>query len=180
MMSSARTSTGARSKASKRNELPIYEPGLSPLVERNQQQARLTFTMTSGRRSRRRASSSLPSARRPTKTGRRTLRHVLAVAEQIGRHMTRELVVVTKSTVPVGTAAKVAAAVGRHARVPFHLCSNPEFLKEGAAVDDFLKPDRVVLGRRDRPRAQRDGGAVRAVRADRASRSSSWTSRPPR
>jgi UDPglucose 6-dehydrogenase len=60
--------------------------------------------------------------------------------------MSRELVVVTKSTVPVGTAAKVAAAVGRHARHPFHLCSNPEFLKEGAAVDDFLKPERVVLG----------------------------------
>jgi UDPglucose 6-dehydrogenase len=60
--------------------------------------------------------------------------------------MARELVIVTKSTVPVGTAAKVSAAVGAHARHPFHICSNPEFLKEGAAVDDFMKPDRVVLG----------------------------------
>jgi UDPglucose 6-dehydrogenase len=64
----------------------------------------------------------------------------------VGKHMTRELVVVTKSTVPVGTAAKVAAAIAKHARLPFHVCSNPEFLKEGAAVEDFMKPDRVVLG----------------------------------
>src|SRR5690348_6665762 len=60
--------------------------------------------------------------------------------------MTREMVVVTKSTVPVGTAAKAAAAVARNARFPFHMCSNPEFLKEGAAVEDFMRPDRVVLG----------------------------------
>jgi UDPglucose 6-dehydrogenase len=68
------------------------------------------------------------------------------VAETIGRHMARETVVVTKSTVPVGTADKVRAAVSVHAKFPFHVCSNPEFLKEGAAIDDFLKPDRVVLG----------------------------------
>jgi len=128
------------------NHLPIYEPGLSPLVERNQQQARLTFTED--------VSAAIASASvifvavgtPPDEDGSADLRHVLAVAEQIGRHMTKELVVVTKSTVPVGTAAKVASAVSRHARHPFHLCSNPEFLKEGAAVDDFLKPDRVVLG----------------------------------
>jgi UDPglucose 6-dehydrogenase len=130
----------------KRNQLPIYEPGLAPLVERNQQQSRLVFT------------SDVPAAiasasvifiavgTPPDEDGSADLRHVLGVADQIGRHMTRELVVVTKSTVPVGTAAKVAAAVARHARHAFHLCSNPEFLKEGAAVDDFLKPDRVVLG----------------------------------
>ena len=130
----------------RQNQLPIYEPGLAPLVERNQQQARLSFT------------SDVPAAiasasvvfiavgTPPDEDGSADLRHVLAVADQIGRHMTRELVVVTKSTVPVGTAAKVAAAVGGHARFPFHVCSNPEFLKEGAAVDDFLKPDRVVLG----------------------------------
>jgi UDPglucose 6-dehydrogenase len=71
---------------------------------------------------------------------------VLAVAEQIGLHMSRETVVVTKSTVPVGTAERVAAAVGKNARYAFHVCSNPEFLKEGAAVEDFMKPDRVVIG----------------------------------
>jgi UDPglucose 6-dehydrogenase len=68
------------------------------------------------------------------------------VAETIGQHMKRETVIVTKSTVPVGTAAKVSECVSRHARFPFHVVSNPEFLKEGAAVDDFMKPDRVVLG----------------------------------
>ena len=82
----------------------------------------------------------------PDEDGSADLRHVLAVAETIGRHLKRELVVVTKSTVPVGTAEKVQAAVARHAKLPFHVVSNPEFLKEGAAVDDFMKPDRVVLG----------------------------------
>jgi UDPglucose 6-dehydrogenase len=71
---------------------------------------------------------------------------VLNVADAIGEHMQRELVVVTKSTVPVGTAGKVAEAIARKARFPFHMCSNPEFLKEGAAVEDFMRPDRVVLG----------------------------------
>jgi UDPglucose 6-dehydrogenase len=130
----------------KQNHLPIYEPGLEPLVERNQQQQRLSFTTD--------VAAAIASAKvifiavgtPPDEDGSADLRHVLAVAEQIGRHMTRELVVVTKSTVPVGTAAKVAEAVGRFAKFPFHLCSNPEFLKEGAAVDDFMKPDRVVLG----------------------------------
>ena len=130
----------------KRNVLPIYEPGLEPLVERNQQQGRLSFTTD--------VAAAIGSAdvifiavgTPPDEDGSADLRHVLAVAEQIGLHMRRELVVVTKSTVPVGTAAKVAACVARNARLPFHMCSNPEFLKEGAAVDDFMKPDRVVLG----------------------------------
>ena len=128
------------------NVLPIYEPGLESLVERNQQPGRLSFTTD--------VAAAIASAEvvfiavgtPPDEDGSADLRHVLAVAEQIGRHMTRELVVVTKSTVPVGTAAKVAACVAHHARLPFHMCSNPEFLKEGAAVDDFMKPDRVVLG----------------------------------
>ena len=130
----------------KQNVLPIYEPGLDDFVERNQSQGRLRFT------------TDVPAAistaevvfiavgTPPDEDGSADLRHVLAVAEQIGRHMKRELVIVTKSTVPVGTAAKVAAAVSKHAKFPFHMCSNPEFLKEGAAIDDFMKPDRVVIG----------------------------------
>jgi UDPglucose 6-dehydrogenase len=128
------------------NHLPIYEPGLLQLVERNQQQSRLRFTDDIAGAIASASVIFIAVGTPPDEDGSADLRHVLAVAEQIGRHMARELVVVTKSTVPVGTAAKVGAAVGRHARHPFHLCSNPEFLKEGAAVDDFLKPDRVVLG----------------------------------
>ena len=137
---------GGKIEGLKCNVLPIYEPGLEPLVERNQQQGRLSFTTD--------VAAAIGSAEvvfiavgtPPDEDGSADLRHVLAVAEQIGRHMRRELVVVTKSTVPVGTAARVAACVAQHARLPFHMCSNPEFLKEGAAVDDFMKPDRVVLG----------------------------------
>ena len=130
----------------KKNVLPIYEPGLDRLVEHNQTAKRLTFTTD--------VASAIASAEvvfiavgtPPDEDGSADLRHVLAVAEGIGRNMTRETVVVTKSTVPVGTAAKVTECVGRFARFPFHVVSNPEFLKEGAAVDDFMKPDRVVLG----------------------------------
>ena len=130
----------------KKNILPIYEPGLENLVERNQQDGRLTFTTDIG--------ASIASAdvlfvavgTPPDEDGSADLQHVLSVAREIGKHMTKELVVVTKSTVPVGTAKKVAAEIGKEARFPFHMCSNPEFLKEGAAVDDFMKPDRVVLG----------------------------------
>lgn len=130
----------------KRNVLPIYEPGLEEYVERNQAAGRLVFT------------TDVPSAIRdaevifiavgtpPDEDGSADLKHVLAVADSIGKHAAREVVVVTKSTVPVGTAEKVAAAIRPHAKVPFHMSSNPEFLKEGAAVDDFMKPDRVVVG----------------------------------
>ncbi len=129
-----------------RNVLPIYEPGLDAYVERNQRDGRLRFTTD--------VASAIGSAEvvfiavgtPPDEDGSADLRHVLAVAGEIGKHMRRELVVVTKSTVPVGTAAKVAAAIGAHAQHSYHVCSNPEFLKEGAAVDDFMKPDRVVIG----------------------------------
>src|SRR5690242_9675807 len=136
----------AKIEGLKKNVLPIYEPGLDELVERNQSQGRLEFT------------TDVPAAiagaevvfiavgTPPDEDGSADLRHVLGVAELVGKHMTREVVVVTKSTVPVGTAEKVENAVSKHAKFRFHLCSNPEFLKEGAAVDDFLKPDRVVLG----------------------------------
>jgi UDPglucose 6-dehydrogenase len=130
----------------RQNVLPIYEPGLDALVERNQRQGRLAFTVD--------VTAAIESAEvvfiavgtPPDEDGSADLSHVLAVAKEIGLHQKRELVVVTKSTVPVGTAARVQAAVAEHARLPFHVVSNPEFLKEGAAVDDFMKPDRVVLG----------------------------------
>jgi len=130
----------------KRNVLPIYEPGLDDYVARNQSQQRLTFTTDVAAAIARADVVFIAVGTPPDEDGSADLRHVIAVAEQIGKHMRRELVIVTKSTVPVGTAAKVAAAVSQHAKLPFHMCSNPEFLKEGAAIDDFMKPDRVVIG----------------------------------
>jgi UDPglucose 6-dehydrogenase len=136
----------AKIKGLKKNVLPIYEPGLESLVERNQREGRLSFTTD--------LKAALAPAEvvfiavgtPPGEDGGADLKYVLEVARLIGRHMTREMVVVTKSTVPVGSAAKVAAEVAKEAKHPFHLCSNPEFLKEGTAVEDFMRPDRVVLG----------------------------------
>jgi UDPglucose 6-dehydrogenase len=130
----------------KNNVLPIFEPGLEDLVTRNQKERRLTFTTDIPSAIGRAEVIFIAVGTPPDEDGSADLRHVLNVANQIGEHMNGETVIVTKSTVPVGTAAKVAAAVSKSARHPFHMCSNPEFLKEGAAVDDFLKPDRVVLG----------------------------------
>jgi UDPglucose 6-dehydrogenase len=130
----------------KNNVIPIFEPGLDAMVERNQQQGRLRFATDVPGAINRADVVFIAVGTPPDEDGSADLRHVLGVADQIGRHMGRELVIVTKSTVPVGTAAKVGAAVAESAKLPFHLCSNPEFLKEGAAVDDFMKPDRVVLG----------------------------------
>jgi UDPglucose 6-dehydrogenase len=130
----------------KRNVLPIYEPGLDALVERNQTQGRLSFTTDVGAAIASAEVVFIAVGTPPDEDGSADLTHVLDVAETIGANQKRELVVVTKSTVPVGTAAKVQAAVARRAKLPFHVVSNPEFLKEGAAVDDFMKPDRVVLG----------------------------------
>ena len=130
----------------KENVLPIYEPGLDDYVARNQKSGRLQFTTDVADAIGRADVVFIAVGTPPDEDGSADLRHVLAVAEQIGKSAERELVVVTKSTVPVGTAAKVAKAVSTHARLPFHVVSNPEFLKEGAALDDFMKPDRVVLG----------------------------------
>jgi len=137
----------------KQNILPIYEPGLEELVERNQAEGRIVFTTDVASAVAHVQVVFIAVGTPPDEDGSADLQYVLAVAEQIGRHATQEVVVVTKSTVPVGTAAKVHAAVAKHAAVPFHVCSNPEFLKEGAAVDDFLKPDRVVIGT-DHPTAR--------------------------
>jgi UDPglucose 6-dehydrogenase len=133
----------------RKNEIPIYEPGLEEMVRRNQAEGRLTFTTD--------VASAVAAARvvfiavgtPEGEDGSADLKYVLAVATTIGKNLTSPKVVVTKSTVPVGTAAKVRAAIGKETTTPFVVCSNPEFLKEGAAIDDFMKPDRVVIGVED-------------------------------
>jgi UDPglucose 6-dehydrogenase len=130
----------------KKNELPIYEPGLDAYVERNQRDGRLSFTTDVAWAIGEADVVFIAVGTPPDEDGSADLRHVLDVAKAIGQAARRELVVVTKSTVPVGTAARVAEVIGKHCQHPFHMVSNPEFLKEGAAVDDFMKPDRVVLG----------------------------------
>jgi UDPglucose 6-dehydrogenase len=129
-----------------KNILPIYEPGLEDLVERNQAAGRLSFTTDIGAAIADSEVAFIAVGTPPGEDGSADLRHVLAVAETIGKHMKREMVIATKSTVPVGTAARVAACIRQHTDLPFHVVSNPEFLKEGAAIDDFMKPDRIVLG----------------------------------
>jgi UDPglucose 6-dehydrogenase len=132
--------------ALKQNKIPMYEPGLEPMVVRNQREGRLTFTTDVPQAVERSEVVFIAVGTPPDEDGSADLQHVLDVARTIGEHMNEPKVVVTKSTVPVGTADKVRAEVARHTRTPFHVCSNPEFLKEGAAVEDFMKPDRVVVG----------------------------------
>jgi UDPglucose 6-dehydrogenase len=129
-----------------RGEIPIYEPGLEPLVARNLGAGRLEFTTDVAAAVRASDVIFIAVGTPPDEDGSADLQHVLAVARTIGENMTGEKVVITKSTVPVGTALKVRAVIEEHTSVPVHICSNPEFLKEGAAVDDFMKPDRVVVG----------------------------------
>ena len=136
----------AKIGALKQNKIPIYEPGLEPMVVRNQREGRLTFTTDVPQAVERSEVVFIAVGTPPDEDGSADLQHVLDVARTIGEHMNEPKVVVTKSTVPVGTADKVRAEVARHTRTPFRVCSNPEFLKEGAAVEDFMKPDRVVVG----------------------------------
>jgi UDPglucose 6-dehydrogenase len=130
-------------------EIPIYEPGLEPLVARNLADGRLTFTTDVAASVAAGEIIFIAVGTPPGEDGSADLQHVLRVAETIGRNMPAdgpEKIVITKSTVPVGTAAKVRETIGRYTNRRVHLCSNPEFLKEGAAVQDFMKPDRVVVG----------------------------------
>jgi UDPglucose 6-dehydrogenase len=129
-----------------RNEIPIYEPGLEPMVKRNQDEKRLTFTTDLGSAVRNARVVFIAVGTPPGEDGSADLSHVLTVARAVGRHMNSPKIVVTKSTVPVGTAEKVRAAVRSETDVAFSVCSNPEFLKEGAAIEDFMKPDRVIIG----------------------------------
>jgi UDPglucose 6-dehydrogenase len=132
--------------ALKANRVPIFEPGLEPLVVSNQADGRLSFTTDVGRAVEQSEVVFIAVGTPPDEDGSADLKHVLAVAADIGRHMNGAKVVITKSTVPVGTAEKVREAIAKETAETFYVCSNPEFLKEGAAVDDFMKPDRVVIG----------------------------------
>jgi UDPglucose 6-dehydrogenase len=126
--------------------IPIYEPGLEEMVRRNRHEERLAFT------------TDLPSAVSVSQIvfiavgtpqgedGSADLQHVLTVARDVGRAMQGYTIVVDKSTVPVGTAQKVREAIAKETKEPFSVVSNPEFLKQGAAIEDFMKPDRVVIG----------------------------------
>ena len=126
--------------------MPIYEPGLEELVRRNHHEERLQFSTD--------LASAVPVSEiifiavgtPQGEDGSADLNHVLGVAREIGRAMSKYTIVVDKSTVPVGTAARVREAVARETAHPFSVVSNPEFLKQGAAIEDFMKPDRVVIG----------------------------------
>jgi UDPglucose 6-dehydrogenase len=132
-----------------RGKIPIYEPGLEEMVRRNKGEKRLTFT-TALARGVRQAQIIFIAVGTPTgEDGSADLQHVLGVAREIARAMNGYKVVVNKSTVPVGTAVKVRDVIRRETTHPFSVVSNPEFLKQGAAIDDFMKPDRVVIGAED-------------------------------
>jgi len=146
--------------------IPIYEPGLGEVVKRNVAAGRLHFTTDVERAVAFGTVQCIAVGTPPGEDGSADLKHVVAAARNIGRYMSDYRIVVDKSTVPVGTADKVRAAISdelakRRIGVPFAVVSNPEFLKEGAAVEDFMRPDRVVLGSDD-PRATQ---AMRALYA---------------
>ena len=130
----------------KQGEIPIYEPGLEELLKRNVHDGRLRFTSS--------YAEAIPGVEvvfiavgtPPGEDGGADLKHVLAAARSTAAEMTGYVVIVDKSTVPVGTARQVHRMVAEHTDQPFDVVSNPEFMKEGAAIDDFLKPDRVVIG----------------------------------
>lgn len=138
--------------------LPIYEPGLEEMVHRNVQKQRLHFSTSLKESIQDAEVVFIAVGTPPDEDGSADLKYVLGVASEIGRHMQRPLVVVTKSTVPVSTSEKVRAAVerelkARNSDLAFYVASNPEFLKEGAAIEDFMKPDRIVVGT-DQPEAE--------------------------
>lgn len=143
----------AKIRTLRRGKMPFYEPGLEELVRRNRQEGRLTFTATLPKAVRDSAIIFIAVGTPPGEEGAADLNQVLGVARDIARAMNGYKVIVDKSTVPVGTSERVREVVRRETTHPFSVVSNPEFLKQGAAVEDFMKPDRVVIGAED-PRAE--------------------------
>ena len=139
----------AKVRMLRKAKVPIYEPGLTDLVRKNAAEGRLAFTAQLARAVKGAQIVFIAVGTPQGEDGSADLQHVMAVAREIGRAMDGYQVIVNKSTVPVGTAEKVRAIIRRETTHPFSVVSNPEFLKQGAAVDDFMKPDRVVIGAED-------------------------------
>jgi UDPglucose 6-dehydrogenase len=139
----------AKIAALERGEIPIYEPGLSEMIPRNVAEERLSFTTDLAAAVRASDILFIAVGTPQDKDGSADMRYVIEVAEGIARAMDGHKIVITKSTVPVGTARRVREAIAALTSHPFAVVSNPEFLKEGTAVDDFMKPDRVVIGTDD-------------------------------
>ena len=132
-------------------QIPIYEPGLEDIYKKNVEKGRLTFSTNLAENIKDTDAVFIAVGTPPDEDGSADLKYVLGVAREIGKNIDHYMVIVTKSTVPVGTSVKVKNAIldelkKRGADIPFDVASNPEFLKEGSAVDDFLKPDRIVIG----------------------------------
>ncbi|HMH30898.1 MAG TPA: UDP-glucose/GDP-mannose dehydrogenase family protein, partial [Methylomirabilota bacterium] len=127
-------------------KVPIYEPGLEEIFQRNIAEKRLNFTtdLVEGIDGAEAIFLALPTP--PNEDGSADLSYVLDVADKLGPLLKNYVVVINKSTVPVGTAEKVKSAIGKNVKIEFDVASNPEFLREGCAVDDFMKPDRIVIG----------------------------------
>lgn len=143
----------------KKGIIPIYEPGLEDMISRNMEKKRLSFTTSLADEIEDSDAIFISVGTPPDEDGSADLKHVLAVARECGRNMNDYKLIVTKSTVPVGTSLKVRQAVQeeldkRGVEVEFDVASNPEFLKEGAAISDFLKPDRIVVGA-ESPRSEK-------------------------
>jgi UDPglucose 6-dehydrogenase len=138
----------------RKGKITIYEPGLEVIFERNRKEGRLVFTtdLSEGIKDAEVIFLALPTP--PGEDGSADLKYIIGVAEDLGKILDHYAVIVDKSTVPVGTAEKVRAKIAENAKVDFDVVSNPEFLREGVAVDDFMKPDRVVIGTKsDRAKA---------------------------
>lgn len=136
----------AKVQRMQQGEIPIYEPGLEAIFHRNIKQGNLTFTTNTREAVEKTDIIFLALPTPPNEDGSADLKYVLAVAESLGTMITSYKVIIDKSTVPVGTADKVRALIAKNCTVDFDVVSNPEFLREGMAVEDFMKPERVVIG----------------------------------